>query len=72
MQIRVTQPYTKTVEIEGNRTAVLDVASIEEARRLFADGQVEWEDDPEEEVVDGETDLHEPEFEQVQEAVDER
>lgn len=72
MQVRVMQSYTRTVEIEGSRTAVLEAASTEEARRLFADGQVEWQDNPEEEVVDGDTDLHEPEFEQVQEAVDER
>jgi len=72
MQVRVTQPYTRTVEIEGTRTAVIEAASIEEARQKFAGGQVEWEDDPEEEAVSGDTDLHEPEFEQVREAVGER
>jgi hypothetical protein len=67
MQVRVTQWYTRTVEIEGSRSAVIEAASVAEARQLFADGCVEWEDYDEEEG-DAETELGEIEFEEISEA----
>ena len=64
MQVRVTQYYTRTVEIEGCRTAVIEAKSVDEARRMYAEEGVDWED-VEEETTDGEMELGDTEFEVI-------
>ena len=66
MQVRVTQSYTRTVEIEGTRSAVIEASSIAEARKLFAEEGVDWED-IQEEQGDVEDELGELEFEEISE-----
>ncbi len=66
MQVRVTQSYTRTIEIEGTRSAVIEASSIAEARQLFAEEGVDWEH-IEEEKGDVETQLGDLEFEEVPE-----
>ena len=38
-------------QIDGSRSVVIEAESIEEARRLFAGGEVEWEDFQEDDSV---------------------
>jgi hypothetical protein len=64
MRVRVSQSYTRTVEIEGSRSAVIEASSITEARELFAEGGVDWEDSQEEQT-DVQTELGDLEFEQI-------
>ena len=65
MQVRVTQYYTRTVEIGGCRTAVIEAKSIDEARRQYAEEGIEWEE-VDEEPGDCETELGDLEFEACQ------
>jgi hypothetical protein len=66
MLVRVTQSYTRTVEIEGSRSAEIEAASIAEARELFAEGVVDW-DDSQEEQAGVETELGDLVFEEIPE-----
>jgi hypothetical protein len=66
MRVRVIQSYTRTVEIEGSRSAEIEASSIAEARQLFAEDGVDW-DDSQEEQADVQTELGELEFEEIQE-----
>jgi hypothetical protein len=67
MRVRVIQSYTRTVEIEGSRSAEIEASSIAEARQLFAEEGVDWEDSQEEQA-DVETQLGDLEFEEIPEA----
>jgi hypothetical protein len=66
MRVRITQYYTRNVEIEGSRSAVIEASSIAEARELFAEEGVDWED-TQEEKGDVETELGDIEFEEIPE-----
>ena len=64
MLVQVTQSFTRTAQIEGSRTVVIEVDSIDEARRIYAEEGVDWEE-AEEEATGGEMELGDTEFEAI-------